>query len=92
MYFLDFSKFRQNMAENRFFFFNHKNHFFKKSDLTTNIFMLVNLEPIFGFILEINSILKYLHGHMVVAMCFNMGHLVKKSGKNEADLEVSILT
>ena len=52
----------------------------------------VNLEPIFGFILEINSIPNYLNGHTVVAMCFNMGHLVKKSGKNEAELEVSILT
>ena len=54
--------------------------------------MLVNLEPIFGFILEINSITNYLHGHTVVAMCFDMGHRVKKSGKNEAELEVSILT
>jgi len=60
--------------------FYQKNHFFKKSDLTTNIFMLVNLEPIFGFILEINSIPNYLHGHTVAAMCFNMGHLVKKVG------------
>ena len=66
--------------------------FFFKSDLTTNIFMLVNLEPIFGFILEISSIPNYLHGHTVVAMCFIMGHLVKQSGKNEAELEVSILT
>ena len=53
--------------------------------------MLVNLEPISGFILEINSIPNYLHGHTVAAMCFNMGHLVKKLGKNEAELEVSIL-
>ena len=90
MYFLDFLTFKQKMAKNRFFY--QKNHFFKKFDLTTNIFMLVNLEPIFGFILEINSIPNYLHGHTVVAMCFNMGHLVKKSGKNEAELEVSILT
>ena len=58
-------------------FFDQKNLFFKKSDWTTNIFMLVNLEPIFGFILEINSIPNYLHGHTVVAMSFNMGHLVK---------------
>ena len=50
----------------------------KKSGLTTNIFILVNLEPIFGFILEINSIPDYLHGHTVAAMCLNMGHLVKK--------------
>ena len=60
--------------------FHQKNHFFQKCDLTTNIFMLVNLEPIFGFILEINSIPNYLHGHTVAAMCFNMGHLVKKVG------------
>ena len=41
--------------------------------------MLVHLEPILGFIL-------------VAAMCFNMGYLVKKLGKNEEKLEVSILT
>ena len=45
-----------------------------------NIFMLVNLEPLFGFVLEINSIPYYLHRHMLVDMCFNMGHLVKKVG------------
>ena len=77
------------MAENSFL---SEKSLKKKSDLTTNIFMLVNLEPIFGFILEINSIPNYLHRHTVVAMCFNMGHLVKKLGKNEAELEVSILT
>ena len=77
------------MAENSFL---SKNHFFKQSDLTTNIFMLVNLEPIFGFILEINSIPNYLHGHTVAAMCFDIGHLVKKLGKNEAELEVSFWT
>ena len=55
--------------------------------------MLVNLVPIFGFILEIKSIPNYLHGHTVAAMCFNMGHLVKKKlAENEAELEVSILT
>ena len=68
--------------------FYKKNHLFKKSSLTTNIFMLVNLEPIFGFILEINRIPNHLHGHMVVSMCFNMGHLVKNLAKNEAKLEV----
>ena len=77
------------MAENNFL---SKKSLKKKYDLTTNIFMLVNLEPISGFILEINSIPNYLHGHTVAAMCFNMGHLVKKLGKNEAELEVSILT
>ena len=54
----------------------------------TNIFMLVNLELFFGFILEINRIPNHLHGHTVVAMCFNMGHLVKKIGKNVVELEV----
>ena len=74
------------MAENSF-----KNIFFNKSDLTTNIFMLVNIEQIFRFILEINSIPNDLHGHMVVAMCCNIGHLVKKMGKKEVELEVSFL-
>ena len=89
MYFLDFGNSDKTWQKTGFY---HKNHFFKKSDLTTNIFMLVNLEPISGFILETNSIPNYLHGHMVAAMCFNMGHLVKKLCKNEAELEVSILT
>ena len=78
------------MAENSFL--SKKISFFKKSDWTTNIFMLVNLEQTFGFILDINSIPNYLHGHTVVAMSFNMGHLVKKLDKNEAELEVKILT
>ena len=52
--------------------------------------MLVNLEPILGFILKIKSISNYLHWHMVAAMCFNMGQLVKKMRKNEAELEVSV--
>ena len=47
--------------------------------MTTNIFMLLNLRPISGFILEIKSIPNYLQGHTVAAMYFNMGHLVKKS-------------
>ena len=54
--------------------------------------MLVNLGIIFVFILKIKGIPNYQHGHMVIAMCFNMGHLVKYLGKNEAELEVSILT
>ena len=59
--------------------FYQKINFLKIFNLTTNIFMLVHLEPILGFIL-------------VAAMCFNMGYLVKKLGKNEEKLEVSILT
>ena len=43
--------------------------------------MLVNLEPIVGFMLEIKSIQIYLHGHTVSAMCFNMGHLLKQVGQ-----------
>ena len=54
--------------------------------------MQVNLEPISGFILEINNIPNYLHGYTLAAMTFNMGHLVKKVGENETELEVSILT
>ena len=67
------------MSENSFL---SKKSLFKKSNLTTKIVMLVNLEPISGFILEIKSILNYLQGHTVAAMCFNIGHLVKKLGKN----------
>ena len=62
------------MAETHF---NQENYFFKKSNMTTNIFILANLEPISRFILEIQTISKYLHGHMVEAMWFNIGHLVK---------------
>ena len=54
-----------------------KKNIFKKSNLTTNIFALVNLEPNYGFILDIKSIQNYLQGHTVAAMCFNMGNLVK---------------
>ena len=54
--------------------------------------MLVNLEQISGFILEINRIPIYLNGHTVAAMCFNIGHLLIKLGKNEAEFEVSNLT
>ena len=46
----------------------------KKSDLKTNSVMLVNIEPSFGFILEIKSIPNCLHEHMISAMHFNMGH------------------
>ena len=53
--------------------FIKKNHFFNISYLTTNIFMLVKLEPICGFIAEFNSIPNYLHGSTVAAMCLNMG-------------------
>ena len=52
----------------------------------------MNLEPIFGFILEINSLPSYLHKRTVVAMCFDVGHLVKKLGKNKAELEDKIFT
>ena len=55
----------------------------------TNIFMLVNLTPFSGLV---HSIPNHLHGHTVAAMYFNFGHLVKKFGKNEAELEVSLLT
>ena len=51
--------------------------FFKKFYLTTNIVMLVNLEPNLGFRLEIKSIPNYLHGHTVSAICFNMGNILE---------------
>ena len=60
------------------FFYEKKIIFFKKSNWTTNIFMLVNLELISGLILEINSIPYYLPRHTVAAMCFHIRHLVKK--------------
>ena len=72
-------------------FYKEKNHFFRKFNRETNIVMLINLDPILEFILEIKIIPNYLHGHMVAAMCFNMGNLVKKLGKNAAELEVLIL-
>ena len=64
-------------SRNRNFIKIENNHLKNKSNLTTNIFMLVNLEPFSGFILEIKSIPNYLQGHTVAAMRFNMGHLVK---------------
>ena len=46
-----------------------------KSNLMSNILMLVNLEPILGFLFEIKSIQNYLEGHSVSAMFFEMVHL-----------------
>ena len=60
--------------------------------MTTKNVMLVNLEPILGFILKIKNIPNYLHMHMVLAMCFYKKHILKKVGKNEVVLEVYILT
>ena len=62
------------MTENSFFI---QKVFVQKSHLTINIFMLENLVPILVFVSEIKSIQSYLHGHMIAAMCFTMGHLVK---------------
>ena len=57
--------------------FSIRQIFFRKSKLKTNIWMLVNLELILGFMLEIKSIPIYQHGHAVSAMCFNMGRLLQ---------------
>ena len=62
------------MAEKAFY---KKKLLFKKSNLTIKMFMLVNLEPISRFILEIKSNPNDLQGHMVATMCFEMGHLLK---------------
>ena len=51
--------------------------FQKKSNLTTNIMMIVNLEPILEFTLEIKSNPTYIHGHTVSPMCLNMGHILE---------------
>ena len=50
--------------------------------------MVVNLEPISGFILKIKSIPNCLHKHTDEDRCFNIGHLV---GKNGLELDVPIL-
>ena len=57
--------------------------FSKRISLATNLLMLVNQEPIFGFILEIKSIPNLLHGCMVLAMCLFWGIFYKRLDKNE---------
>ena len=47
-------------------------------NLTTNIVMLVNLEPNYGLMLEIKIIPNYLQVHIVSAVRFKMGHLLEK--------------
>jgi len=47
---------------------------FSKSNLTTNLETLKNLEPSFGVILEIKTIPNYLHGFNPV---FNMAHILE---------------
>ena len=73
---MDIATTRQKRPKGRF----GENHLFKRSNLTTNIVTIVNIEPHLGYMLEIKGIPNYLRGHTVVAMCFNMGHLVKKVG------------
>ena len=60
--------------------FYEKNHFFQKSNFSTNIVMLVNLEQLFGYILEIKSIQNYLQEHTVSPVCFIMGNLLEQVG------------
>ena len=57
--------------------FYRDNHFLKKSYLTTNIALIVNLEPPFGFMVEIKSIPNYFLRRTVSAFHFNMGHLLE---------------
>ena len=45
--------------------------------------MLVNIDPILGFILEIQSIPNYLDEQTVSAMCFIIGHLFVKDGQKQ---------
>ena len=61
---------------------------FSKSNLTINIMTLVNLEPIFGVMLEIKSIPNYLHGHTVSTVRFIWLIYWNKFGKKECELEV----
>ena len=53
-------------------------HIFQKFNLTANIVMLLNLEPNFGLMLEIKSILNYPHGHTVSAVRFYKEHLMNQ--------------
>ena len=57
--------------------FHKLNLFFLKSNLTTNLMMLLNLETFLGFVLEFKINPIYLHEHMVSYMCFNMGHTLE---------------
>ena len=65
---------------------------FKKSYLTTNIVMLVNLEPHFGFMLETKNVPNYQHEHIISAMILIWGIDWNKLGLNECELDVLILT
>ena len=67
----------------------HRKNCSKKSGLTINIVTLVNLEPNFGFMLEIKSIPNYL---IIPVMSLNMGHQLDSVGLNECELEVLVLT
>ena len=65
---------------------------FSKSNLTTNLETLKNLEPSFGVILEIKTIPNYLHGHTVSTVRLIWLIYWNKFGKKECKLEVLILT
>ena len=65
---------------------------FSKSNLTTNLETLKNLEPSFGVILEIKTIPNYLHGHTVSTVPLIWLIYWNKFGKKECELEVLILT
>ena len=57
--------------------FVKKNHFFKVSNLTTNIVTLLNIEPILGFMLGIKRVKINLQGYTVSTMHLNIGHLLR---------------
>ena len=65
---------------------------FSKSNLTTNLETLVNLEPSFGVMLEIKTIPNYLHGHTVSTVRLIWLIYWNKFGKKECELKVLILT
>ena len=52
--------------------------------------MLVNLEPVLGFMLMIKSIQKYLYKYMISPMCFSMRIYYNRLGQYEVELEIEI--
>ena len=52
----------------------------KKSNFMSNTGMLVNLEPILEYMLEIKSILIHLHIHTVSGTNYYVAYIGKKSG------------
>ena len=63
-----------------------------KSNLTAKIVTLLNLETIFGFILEFKNIPNYPDKYTISAMHFIWGIYWSKLGKDDSVLKVLILT